>query len=162
ALAVSDFLQIPFAVYQSALASFGGVGRRFTVRGEQAGVMVVDDYGHHPAEVRATLAGARAGFGRRLGVAFQPPRHTPTPFPPRRYTRTHGLLDEFAVAFHDAAEVLVCDIYPAGEDPIAGVSAARLVDAMRARGHRGARHVPTRADLAAAAVALLQPGDIFL
>ncbi|HJZ86523.1 MAG TPA: UDP-N-acetylmuramate--L-alanine ligase [Polyangia bacterium] len=152
ALAVADFLQIPFAVYQSALASFGGVGRRFTVRGEQAGVMVVDDYGHHPAEVRATLAGARAGFGRRLVVAFQP----------HRYTRTHALLDEFAVAFHDAAEVLVCDIYPAGEDPIAGVSAARLVDAMRARGHRGARHVPTRADLAAAAVALLQPGDIFL
>jgi UDP-N-acetylmuramate--alanine ligase len=151
-LAVADFLGVPFASYQAALASFQGVGRRFTVRGESGGVMVVDDYGHHPAEVRATLAGARAGFGRRIVCAFQP----------HRYTRTHALLEEFAVSFHDAEVVLVSDIYAAGEEPIAGVSAARLCQAMRARGHRGVRHVPARADLARAAAALLQPGDVFL
>jgi UDP-N-acetylmuramate--alanine ligase len=152
ALAVADFLGVPFTTYQAALSSFGGVARRFTLRGELSGVMVVDDYGHHPAEVRATLAGARAGFGRRLVVAFQP----------HRYSRTRDLLDEFAVAFGDAHEVLVTDIYAAGEKPIAGVSAARLVEAMRACGHRGAVHVASRADVAAHAARILRPGDIFI
>jgi UDP-N-acetylmuramate--alanine ligase len=151
-LAVSDFLGVPFAVYQAALASFGGVARRFTLRGEQGGVLVVDDYGHHPAEIRATLAGARAGFGRRLVVAFQP----------HRYSRTRDLLDDFALAFNDAELVLVTDIYAAGEEPITGVSAARLCDAMRACGHRGVHYVPARADLARAAAALVRPGDLFL
>jgi UDP-N-acetylmuramate--alanine ligase len=152
-LAVADFLGVDFDTYREALASFEGVGRRFTVRGEARGIMVVDDYGHHPAEVRATLAGARAGFaGRRLVVAFQP----------HRYTRTRDLMDEFARAFNDAELVVVSDIYAAGEEPIDGVSAAALVGSMREQGHKGARHVARRGDLAAAIAPELRDGDIVI
>jgi UDP-N-acetylmuramate--alanine ligase len=151
-LAVADFLGIPFAVYQKALASFQGVARRFTQRGEAGGVLVIDDYGHHPAEIRATLAGARAGYGRRIVAAFQP----------HRYTRTRDLLDEFATAFNDADQVIVADIYAAGEEPIAGITAHRLVEKMVACGHRSVMHVPARADIAKAAAAVLEPGDLFI
>ncbi|MCS6913421.1 MAG: UDP-N-acetylmuramate--L-alanine ligase [Myxococcota bacterium] len=153
ALAVADFLGIPFATYSEAVAGFEGVGRRFTVRGEVRGIMVVDDYGHHPAEIRATLRGARNGFvGRRVLVAFQP----------HRYTRTRDLLGEFACAFNDAEVVVVCDIYPAGERPIEGVSAERLVAEMQRHGHRGVRYVPRRADVAAALLPELRPGDMVI
>ncbi len=91
-IAVAEEMDIPLDVVRGALAEFGGVQRRFTVRGEAAGVTVVDDYGHHPTEVQATLAGARRAFGKRLVVAFQP----------HRYTRTHDLLKEFATSFNDA------------------------------------------------------------
>jgi UDP-N-acetylmuramate--alanine ligase len=152
ALAVADALGIPFDVYRDAVAAFGGVARRFSQRGEAAGILVVDDYGHHPAEIRATLAGATGGFDRRLVVAFQP----------HRYTRTRDLLAEFAAAFDEAALVFVTDIYGAGEEPIPGVDAARLCEALRAHGHPGVHHVPARADLAGAAARLLRPGDLFL
>jgi UDP-N-acetylmuramate--alanine ligase len=152
-LAVADFLGVDFAVYQRALAGFSGVGRRFTVRGEARGVMVVDDYGHHPAEIRATLAGARTGFAdRRIVAAFQP----------HRYTRTRDLMGDFARAFNEADVVTVCDIYAAGEEPIAGVSSARLVDEMRASGHLSAHYVPKRADVAPALAAELRDGDIVI
>jgi UDP-N-acetylmuramate--alanine ligase len=115
--------------------------------------MVVDDYGHHPAEVRATLSGARSGFkDRRLVVAFQP----------HRYSRTRDLMGEFARAFNEAEVVAVCDIYGAGEEPIAGVSSARLVDEMRASGHGGALHVAKRGDVAAALLPELRDGDILI
>jgi UDP-N-acetylmuramate--alanine ligase len=152
-LAIADFLGVDFAVYQRALAGFSGVGRRFTVRGEARGVMVVDDYGHHPAEIRATLAGARTGFkDRRIVVAFQP----------HRYSRTRDLMGEFARAFNEADLVAVCDIYAAGEEPISGVSSARLVDEMRASGHLGATHVARRADVATALAPELRDGDILI
>jgi len=152
-LAVTDFLGIDFGVYQRALASFSGVGRRFTVRGTAGGVMVVDDYGHHPAEISATLDGARSGFpNHRLVVAFQP----------HRYTRTRDLLADFARAFNQAEEVVVCDIYAAGEEPIDGISSARLVEEMRLSGHKGARYVPRRADVASAIGPELRPNDIFI
>jgi UDP-N-acetylmuramate--alanine ligase len=152
-LAVADFLGLSFDVYRQALASFSGVGRRFTVRGEAGGVMVVDDYGHHPEEIRATLAGARSGFPhRRVVAAFQP----------HRYTRTRDLMGEFARAFNEAEIVAVCDIYPAGEDAIEGVTSARLVDEMRAQGHRGAVYIPKRADVAAVLGGRIAAGDIFI
>jgi UDP-N-acetylmuramate--alanine ligase len=152
-LAVSDFLGIDFDTYREALGEFTGVGRRFTVRGEAGGVMVVDDYGHHPAEIRATLAGARSGFPkRRVVVAFQPHRHT----------RTRDLMDEFARAFNEAEIVAVCDIYAAGEEPIDGVSAQRLVEEMRAQGHRGAVYVARRAEMAAALGPRLMDSDIVI
>jgi len=152
-LAVADFLGVEFDVYRAALASFQGVGRRFTVRGEAGGVMVVDDYGHHPAEIRATLEGARSGFAdRRVVAAFQP----------HRYTRTRDLMGEFARAFNEAELVAVCDVYAAGEEPIAGVTSARLVDEMRACGHRGALHVAKRAEVAAHLLPLLREGDIVI
>ncbi len=153
ALAVSDFLGIPFDTYRQGLQGFQGVGRRFTVRGEEAGVMVVDDYGHHPAEIRATLSGARAGFpDRRLAVAFQP----------HRYTRTRDLLLEFALSFNEAELVVVTDIYAAGEEPIEGISADRLSRLMRDHGHRGVRYVPRRGEVAAALLPQLRPGDVVI
>ena len=150
-VALGDEMGIPPPAIREALAGFQGVQRRFTVRGEAAGVTVVDDYGHHPAEVKATLAGAREAFRRRVVCLFQP----------HRYTRTRDLLSEFATAF-DAADVLVLtDIYAASEDPIPGVTPDALADAIRACGHRDVTVVP-RAELAQAARARVRAGDLVL
>jgi UDP-N-acetylmuramate--alanine ligase len=151
-IAVADEMDVPIEVVRSALADFTGVQRRFTVRGEMHGITVVDDYGHHPAEVRATLAGARAAFGRRLVVAFQP----------HRYTRTHDLLHEFATSFNDADLLLVTNIYAAGEPPLPGVSSKALVDALLAYGHRNVTWVEKRSDLAPAIAKLAKQGDIVI
>jgi len=152
-LAVADFLGIDFDDTRAALAGFSGVGRRFTVRGEADGVMVVDDYGHHPEEIRATLAGARTGFAdRRLIVAFQP----------HRYTRTRDLMHDFARAFNEADEVVVCDVYAAGEEPIEGATSEKMVAEMRASGHKRCEHIARRADVAPAIAARLKPGDLFI
>jgi UDP-N-acetylmuramate--alanine ligase len=150
-VALGDELGLPPEVIRAALASFQGVQRRFTVRGEAGGVTVVDDYGHHPAEVAATLRGAREAFGRRVVCLFQP----------HRYTRTRDLLQDFAAAFHDADVLLLTDVYAAGEEPIPGVSSARLVEVVRARGHGDVTLVP-RAELARAARARVRPGDLVL
>jgi UDP-N-acetylmuramate--alanine ligase len=150
-IALGDEMGIPADVTRAALASFQGVQRRFTVRGEAGGVTVVDDYGHHPAEVRATLRGARDAFKRRVVCVFQP----------HRYTRTRDLLAEFATAFNDADVVLLTDIYAAGEDPIPGATADHLAEAIRACGHRDVSLVP-RAELAHAARARVRPGDLVL
>ena len=152
ALAVADELGIGFEVGARALAAFGGVHRRFEVRGEEQEVLVVDDYGHHPAEVRATLRAAREGFARRLVVAFQP----------HRYTRTKDLFAEFLDAFDDAHVLLLTEIYPAGEDRIEGVSGEALYQALRRRGHLDVRFVPTRAALAEALLEVVHPGDLVL
>jgi UDP-N-acetylmuramate--alanine ligase len=111
-------LEAPLETIREGLASFSGVDRRFQVRGREAGVTVIDDYGHHPTEIRATLAAARQCAFRRLHVLFQP----------HRYTRTHYLLEEFAACFGDADRLYVLDIYAAGEKPIEGVHARRLVE----------------------------------
>ncbi len=119
-------LEVPFEKIQSALASFAGVQRRFQIRGEAQGVLVVDDYGHHPAEIRATLAAAKAGFDRRVITVFQP----------HRYSRTQHLRDDFLTAFYQSDILIVMDIYPAGEAPIPGVHARDLADGIAAHGHR--------------------------
>ena len=150
-LAVADFLGIDFEIIRRSLEEFTGVGRRFTVRGEQGGIMVVDDYGHHPAEIRATLNGARTGFSDRRIVAV---------FQPHRYTRTHALMDDFASAFGDAALVAITDIYAAGEEPIDGVSSSRLVDEIRKQGHKNVFHVAKRAEMAAKLLPELRARDI--
>ncbi|MGE5184778.1 MAG: UDP-N-acetylmuramate--L-alanine ligase [Acidobacteriota bacterium] len=138
-LAISDFLGIPFDTFVKALGQFEGVARRFTVRGELGGITVVDDFGHHPAEVRATLDGARGNFGgRRILAAFQP----------HRYTRTRDQLDEFARAFHGADKVVICDIFAAGEKPIEGITSQRLVELVREAGHADVHYISRREDLA--------------
>jgi UDP-N-acetylmuramate--alanine ligase len=142
---------IPPDVTRGALTCFQGVQRRFSVRGEAGGVTVVDDYGHHPAEVRATLRGAREAFRRRVVCLFQP----------HRYTRTRDLLQEFSTAFNDADVLLLTDIYAAGEEPIPGATAAHLAAAIRSCGHRDVTLVP-RAELARAARERLLPGDLVL
>ncbi|MFQ5828251.1 MAG: UDP-N-acetylmuramate--L-alanine ligase [Candidatus Methylomirabilia bacterium] len=126
AIAVGLDLEIPFATIQRALASFSGVQRRFQVKGEVGGVLVVDDYGHHPAEIRATLAAAKAGFNRRVVTVFQP----------HRYTRAFHLRQEFLTAFYQSDVLVVMDIYPAGEAPIRGVHAGDLAEGIAAHGHR--------------------------
>jgi UDP-N-acetylmuramate--alanine ligase len=151
AIAVADEIGIPFAQTAAALAEFSGVQRRFTVRGEERGVMVVDDYGHHPAEVKATLRGAREGFHRRLVVAFQP----------HRYTRTRDLMDDFARCFNDADVVFITDIYAAGEEPIPGIDAAALQDAVRACGHRQVQYV-SRKEIARTLLDTAKEGDLVL
>lgn len=148
ALAVADFLGVPFDVYAGALAAFDGVDRRFSVRGEAGGVLVVDDYGHHPTEIAATIAGARL-FGRRLVVAFQP----------HRYSRTRDLLGDFAPALAGADVLLLTDVYAAGEAPLPGIDASALVESFPPL--RRPHHVP-RAQLAEALAGLLQPGDLLL
>ncbi len=150
-VALADLLGVPVEVTRSALASFQGVQRRFTIRGERAGVTVVDDYGHHPAEVRATLRGAREAYGRRVVCLFQP----------HRYTRTRDLLEEFKTSFNDADVLLVADVYAASEEPIPGVTGAALAEGIRACGHKDVAHVP-RAGLAAAARARVREGDVVI
>src|SRR5216117_3553467 len=119
-------LEIPFATIQRALEGFSGVQRRFQILGRAGGVTVVDDYGHHPAEIRATLAAAKAGFESRVVTVFQP----------HRFTRTLHLREEFLTAFNLADVLIVMDIYAAGEAAIPGVTAEDLADGIRAHGHR--------------------------
>jgi UDP-N-acetylmuramate--alanine ligase len=152
ACAVADELEVPFDVTRRALDGFRGVHRRFDVKGEADGVLVVDDYGHHPTEIKATLAAARGGFARRLVVAFQP----------HRYSRAQALFGEFLSAFNAADVLVLTEIYPAGESPIAGVSGEALACAVRDHGFREVRFVPARDDVAAALAAIARPGDLVL
>jgi len=150
-LAITDFLGVPFETYVKAIGQFEGVARRFTVRGEVGGITVVDDFGHHPAEVRATLAGAHAAFtGRRVIAAFQP----------HRYTRTRDQFVEFATAFHDADKIVICDIFAAGEKPIDGITSEAMVRAIRDAGHPDVTYLPRREDLAAFLADHVRPGDL--
>jgi len=119
-------LEIPFTTIQRALEGFSGVQRRFQIVGRSRDVTVVDDYGHHPAEIRATLAAAKAGFDCRIVTVFQP----------HRYTRTLHLRQEFLTAFNQADALVVMDIYAAGEPAIPGVTAEDLAEGIRSHGHR--------------------------
>ena len=152
ALAVAMELDVPFAVAADALSAFAGIERRFQFLGEVGGIRVVDDYGHHPAEIRATLEAARAVHEGRLLVVFQP----------HRYTRTRDLMGEFATAFNDADHLWVSDVYPAGESPIPGADTEALVTAIRAHGHRDVRHVPELADLEDQLLPELAVGDMLI
>ena len=151
-LAVALELEVPFRMAADALGSFLGIERRFQLRGEAGGVRVVDDYGHHPAEIRATLAAARGLHSGRLVVIFQP----------HRYTRTRDLFDEFATAFNDSDLLVVTEIYAAGEEKIPGVEAARLAEAVRAHGHRDVRFLPDLDTLPARLGPELGPDDLVL
>jgi UDP-N-acetylmuramate--alanine ligase len=149
-LAVATELDVNFETVRDALAEFGGIHRRFEVCGEAGGVMVVSDYGHHPAEIRATLAAAREGFGRRIVVVFQP----------HRYTRTRDLFGDFLDAFDAADQLFLTDIYPAGEDPIEGVTGDVLYYALKRRGHLDVSYVPDHRGLVNAVQPQLRPGDL--
>jgi len=145
-------LGVDFATCARALSEFSGIHRRFEVRGTAGGVTVIDDYGHHPEEIRVTLRAAREGLARRLVVAFQP----------HRYTRTRDLFDDFLAAFDDADTLFLSEIYAAGEEAIDGVSGATLAQALNARGHADVRFVPARDELAARVAAEARPGDAVL
>ena len=145
-------LEVKPEFIREALALFSGVDRRFQVRGKERGVTVVDDYGHHPTEIKATLDGARQCGFRRIHALFQP----------HRYTRTAHLMDEFARAFHQADSVFVMDIYAASEKPIEGVTAQALVERIRQFGHRSVEYVGTLAHGVDALAAVVEDGDLAL
>ncbi len=150
ALAVADQLGVPFGAAQDALSEFRGVGRRFEVRGEVNGVTVVDDYGHHPTEIRATLAGARARYpGQPIWAVFQP--HT--------YSRTKTLLDQFAAAFVDADHVIVTAIYASRERDTLGISNRDVVASMQ---HPDARPIDALNDVALYLSQHTRPGDVVI
>lgn len=152
AVAAAMELGVEAAAASDALAEFVGVERRFQVRGQAAGVTVIDDYGHHPAEIQATLAAARqCGYGRLL-VLFQP----------HRYSRTFHLMEDFARCFYEADAVFVLDIYAASEAPMEGVHAQVLAERMRAHGHRHVEYVGAIEKGVEAVLAHAQPGDAIL
>ena len=152
AIAVGTVLDISADPIRAALDGFRGVDRRFQLRGQAAGVSVIDDYGHHPTEIRATLAAARLCGFRRIHAVFQP----------HRYTRTRDLMDEFATAFADADSLFVLDIYAASEKPIAGITATVLTQQIAEKGHRTAVYMPSFADATTAVATQAQPGDMIL
>ncbi len=137
---------------REGLAQFTGVDRRFTIRGVEGGVTVIDDYGHHPTEVKATLAAARLSDYKSIRVLFQP----------HRFTRTKFLLDDFGTAFHQADDVYFLDIYAASENRIEGVSGEALADKVRSYGHRSVHYVRGMAEGIKAIAAAAQPGDLII
>jgi len=152
AVAVADRLGIPFSAVASALADFHGAERRFERHGEAGGVLVVDDYGHHPTEIAAVLAAARATLGRRLVVAFQP----------HRFTRTQQLLEAFGPALRDADEIVLTDIYAASEEPIAGVTIEALAEAVRRGSGRPVHLAKNLDDVIPEVLRIVRPGDAVL
>ena len=155
AIAVGIGLDIPVDRIREALENFRGVDRRFQIRGETGGITVIDDYGHHPTEIRATLAAARQCGYRKIHVIFQP----------HRYTRTRDLMDEFATAFGDADSLQVLDIYPASEQPIEGITgevlATRIAETAAA-GSSAVGYVGSFEDAVTAATAMARDGDMIL
>ena len=153
AIAVGFELEVSFEKIAEGLNSFTGAGRRFQAKGEVNGVLVVDDYGHHPTEVRATLAAAKLGSGgRRIVVLFQP----------HRYTRTHDLMQEFARSFNNADVLFITDIYAASEDPIEGVTSEALTNAIKRFGHKEVNYIGGLENAATLLRDYVQPGDLVL
>jgi UDP-N-acetylmuramate--alanine ligase len=145
-------LDIPFGTVQEALREFSGIQRRFQIKGEKQGVLVVDDYGHHPVEIMATLRAARTGWERRIVAVFQP----------HRYTRTQTLFQEFLTAFNDADVLILTDIYPAGEDRIEGVEAKKLFEGIRDYGHRDVTYIPDKKEMVEHLLGTVKPGDLVI
>ena len=139
---------------REALENFRGVDRRFQLKGRAADVSVIDDYGHHPTEVRATLAAARQCGFKRVHVIFQP----------HRFTRTRDLLEEFGASFNDADTVSVLDIYPASEQPIPGITGERLAETIRSVGKKSSavNYIPSFDEAARSVADLAEPGDMVL
>jgi UDP-N-acetylmuramate--alanine ligase len=151
-VAVGVGLDIKVDDIREGLENFAGVDRRFQLKGRVAGISVIDDYGHHPTEIRATLAAARQCRFNRVHVVFQP----------HRYTRTRDLLDQFGTAFDDADNLFVLDIYPATEPPISGVTGEKVAEAVRNLGGKGARYVSSFDEAARSVAALAESGDMIL
>ncbi|TDA70497.1 MAG: UDP-N-acetylmuramate--L-alanine ligase [Clostridia bacterium] len=152
ALAVAEACDIGFSRAQAILAGFRGVRRRFQVLGRFGDIWVVDDYAHHPTEIRATLeAASQVSAGRVIAV-----------FQPHRFTRTRNLYREFGQCFGQAAEVIVTDIYPAGEPPIPGISAELIVAAARENGHPAVKYMPREEEIVGYLAANSRPGDLII
>lgn len=153
AISIGVELDVPVDLIRKALVTFTGVERRFHLRGEANGIMVVDDYGHHPTEIKATLAAAKQGWeDRRLVVLFQP----------HRYSRSRDCAEEFTHAFDHADLLFMTEIYAAGEQPIPGVSGANLAESVRAAGHQGVTFVAQKEMLPDQVLPHVKPGDLVI
>ena len=152
AVAVGAELGIPFESIRKGLEEFTGVHRRFEIKSTSGGVIVVDDYAHHPTEIKATLRAARNGWNRRVIAVFQP----------HLYSRTRDFYQEFGQSFFDADVLVVTDIYGSREEPIPNVSGALVADAAKAFGHRSVRYVADRTKAAEEVTRLVRPGDMVI
>jgi UDP-N-acetylmuramate--alanine ligase len=152
AVAVARELEIPFDQIAEAFCDFCGVQRRFQPKYQGHDIMVVDDYGHHPAEIKVTLAAARSGWSRRIVAVFQP----------HRYSRTRALFDDFVTAFYQADHLVVMDIYAAGEAPIPGVEARLLAEGIAGHGHRDVHYCPDAEAVSSHLQKNVRPGDLVL
>jgi UDP-N-acetylmuramate--alanine ligase len=151
-VAVAFELDIPFSVVQDALRDFSGIQRRFQIKGEKKGILVVDDYGHHPIEIMTTLKAAKDGWGRRVILVFQP----------HRFTRTKFLFKDFLMAFYDADVLILTDIYPAGEEQIEGIEAKALFEGIREYGHRDVTYIKEKKDIVDHIIGITAPGDMVI
>ena len=149
AIGVAIELDIPFATVQDALRRFAGIHRRLEVKWDKE-VTLVDDYGHHPTEIKATLAAVRSMRKGKVIVAFQP----------HRYTRTKALLDQFVTSFNEADVLIVTEIYAASEDKIEGISGSALAERIRKSGHKNVLFAPTKEDVAETVLQVAAPGDL--
>ncbi len=152
AVATSFELDIPFQVVQEALRDFSGVQRRFQIKAEKRGILIVDDYGHHPVEIMATLKAAKTGWKRRVVAVFQP----------HRYTRTQALMQEFLTAFYDADVLILTDIYAAGEERIEGVESKALFEGIREYGHKDVTYLPDKREIVEHLLHIIDSGDMVI
>jgi UDP-N-acetylmuramate--alanine ligase len=152
AVSVGTELGLAFPVIRQGLEQFQGIERRFQLKGRKAGVTVVDDYAHHPAEIRTTLDAAQRGEQKRVVAVFQP----------HRYTRTQLCFQDFLGAFHDADVLVVTDIYAAGEKELMGVHARKIVEGVRKQGHKEVFYLPTFPEILAFLEKACRPGDLVL
>lgn len=152
AITVGLELGVPFAKVKAGIEKFTGVFRRWEVKAEIKDITVVDDYAHHPTEIKATLAGVKAGWRRRVVCVFQP----------HLYSRTRDFYDEFGRSFFNADVLIVTDVYPAREEPIQGVSGELIVNAAKEFGHKRVVYVPDKTTVPAFLMETKQPGDIII
>jgi UDP-N-acetylmuramate--alanine ligase len=152
AVAVAHELEIPFHRTAEALAAFNGIHRRFEIKGQSRDVLIIDDYGHHPVEVRATIGAIRESWKRPLTVIFQP----------HRYSRTQDLFDEFLTAFEGADRLVLTEIFAAGEDPIPGVTGETLYQAIKRQGHMDVEFIADKTSIAEQLAGRLVAGDVVL
>ncbi len=145
-------LDVDFKTIQEALAGFSGIQRRFQKKAEIEDILVFDDYGHHPTEIKATLRAAKRGWRRRVVALFQP----------HRYTRTKALFDDFLTAFYEADVLVITDIYPAGEEEIEGVHARHLFEGIREHGHRDVHYISDRHEILQYLLTVIMPGDLVI
>ena len=149
-IAVAQELGVPFQTIIGGFRNFGGLQRRFQLRDEVNGVMIIDDYGHHPAEIKATLAAAKSGWKKRVIAVFQP----------HRYSRTEALFEEFLTAFYQADQLLVTDVYAAGEEPIAGATGEALAQGIIEHGHKETYYRSSFEEITELLAELVEPGDL--
>jgi UDP-N-acetylmuramate--alanine ligase len=152
AVTIGYELEIPFSLIAEALDGFTGIHRRFEIKGEPQGILVIDDYGHHPAEIEATIGAIRDSWKRSLTVIFQP----------HRFSRTRDLFDEFLTAFEGVDRLVLTDIYAAGEDPIPGVASEALYQALKRKGHMEVELIADKNQIVEQVAKKLNPGDVVL